>query len=49
MKPKTDTEELFKLITEKSSLKTEVYNNTLDSFNLIKDVITNLTNQFSKY
>lgn len=49
MKPKTDTEELFKLVTKKSSLKTEVYDNTLQSFNLIKDVITNLCTEFSKY
>lgn len=49
MKPKTDTEELFKLITEKSSLKNEVYNNTLHSLNLIKDVISNLSNEFSKF
>lgn len=49
MKLKPDTEELFKVITEKSSLKNKVYNNTLYSFDLIKDVITNLSTKFSKY
>ncbi len=49
MKPKNDTDEIFQLITEKSSLKNEVYNNTLQSFNLIKEVIKNLSSEFTKY
>ncbi|MBC8320751.1 MAG: hypothetical protein H8E34_08515 [Bacteroidetes bacterium] len=49
MAPKSYTEELFRLITEKSSLKTHVYNNTLVAFNLIKDVIKDLSTQFKKY
>ncbi len=49
MKPKADTDELFKLITDKSSLKNQVYNNTLLSFNTIKDVITNLSKEFIKF
>jgi len=46
---KTDNEDLFKLVTEKSSLKNEVYNNTLAAFDLVKDVIHNLSKQYEKY
>ncbi len=49
MKLKKDTEDLFKLVTEKSSLKNEVYNNTLNAFNHIKDVIENISNQYQEY
>lgn len=48
-KSTTDNEELFKLVTHKSSLKNKVYNNTLDAFKLIKDVINNLSDQYEKY
>lgn len=49
MKPKSDTEELFNLITHKSSLKNKVYDNTLHAFNLIKDVIDDLSEQYRKH
>ncbi len=49
MKLKKDTTDLFKLVTKKSSLKNEVYNNTFSAFNLIKDVIENISNQYQEY
>ena len=50
-KPKsiTDNDELFRLVTAKSSLKNDVYNNTLGAFQLIKDVIKDLGEQYEKY
>jgi len=49
MNQKSDTEKLFKLITDKSTLKNDVYNNTLDAFELIKTVIQNLSTDYKEY
>jgi len=46
---KNDNEDLFKLVTDKSLLKNEVYNNTLNAFSLAKGVIEDLSNQYEKY
>ena len=49
MNQKSDTTELFKLISDKSSLKNDVYKNTLNAFELIKTVIENLSNGYKDY
>lgn len=49
MTQKSDNEDLFRLIIAKSSLKNEVYNNTLAAFQLVKDVINTLSKQYKKY
>ncbi len=45
----SNNEDLFNLITEKSSLKTHVFNNTFDAFKTLKEVTLNLSNEFSAY
>ncbi len=49
MKISKDTEGLFNMIHEKSTLKNTVYNNTLNSFNLLKEVIGNLAKEHKEY
>jgi len=49
MNKETSTQDLFNLINDKSTLKTQVYNNTLNSFELIKSTIENLSNDFADY
>ena len=49
MKISKDTEGLFNLINEKSTLKNTVYNNTLTSFNQLKEVIGNLAKEHKEY
>ena len=43
------TRELFDFIDNKSTLKAEVYNNTLNTFKLIKGTIKDLSNDFIDY
>ena len=49
MKLNEETLELFRLINEKSTLKNNVYNNTLDAFGLIKDILLKLKSQYSVF
>ncbi len=49
MKISTDTEDLFNLITEKSTLKNTVYNNTHIAFDTIKEVIHDLSKEYHSY
>jgi len=49
MEPAPDNRDLFDLISQKSSLKTNVYNNTLDAFVLVKDVIKKLSDDFKDH
>jgi hypothetical protein len=49
MKSNTDNKDLFDLIIQKSSLKTNVYNNTLNAFGLVKDVIEKLSDDYKDY
>ncbi len=49
MKISNETEDLFKLIANKSGLKTKVYNNTFDSFKLLKEVIDKLSGEYENY
>ncbi len=49
MTRKNDNEDLFKLVTDKSLLKNEVYNNTLNAFGLVVDVINDLSDQYEKF
>ncbi len=44
-----NTDDLFKLVIDKSSLKNTVYNNTFESFNMLKDVVDNLAKDFDSY
>lgn len=44
-----ETESLFKLVSDKSSLKNEVFNNTFSAFRNIKEVIQDLVNEYDKY
>ncbi len=49
MKINDETTELFNLIKEKSTLKQSVYSKTLDGFNLIKDILSNLKEQYDSF
>lgn len=44
-----EKEDLFKIISAKSGLKTSVYNTTLVGFNNIKEAIIKLTDEFNDY
>ena len=49
MKITKDTEELFELVSQKSSLKTSVYNNTHQAFNIVKETIRELSKEYNHY
>jgi hypothetical protein len=49
MNKKSDTTELFKLISDKSSLKNDVYNNTINAFGMVKTVIERLSHDYKEY
>ncbi len=49
MEQLTEKEGLFKLISEKSSLKNKVFNNTYDAFGLIKDSVSGLQEGFNNF
>ena len=49
MTRKNDNEDLFKLVTDKALLKNKVYNNTLNAFSLVNDVINDLSREYEKY
>ncbi|MFK5857359.1 MAG: hypothetical protein QM503_14615 [Bacteroidota bacterium] len=49
MTQETNSPELFKLIAEKSALKTQVYNNTFKAFGIVKNVIENLSNDYQQF
>ena len=44
-----ETQELFNLVADKSSLKTSVYNNVFESFKLLKSSVQRLEKEFSVY
>jgi len=49
MTQKNNNRDLFKLVTDKSLLKNEVYNNTINTFGLVRDVINDLSDEYEKY
>lgn len=46
---KSNTDKLFELVTKKSSLKNQVYDNTLNTFNLVKDVMVDLSEKYQEF
>ena len=48
MKKQTKKEQYYEGLIIKSNVKQEVYNNTLQSFNLLKEVLKELTDEFMK-